>query len=345
MSVGQFEELLQTVAPHLTRQATNFREPIDPEQRLAVCLRFLSTGDSFTTIAASFRLGISTVSTIVKETCDVLWETLKDTYMPVPNEELWKTTALRFSEKWNIPNCIGALDGKHIVIQAPANSGSQFFNYKGTFSVVLLALVDADYRFLVVDVGASGSNSDGGIFSNSLMGQALNTGSLNVPEPSHLPSAPELGALPCVIVADEAFPLKTFLLRPYPGRRLPDDQRVFNYRLSRARRVVENAFGILSQCWRVYQRRLQVAPETADSIVKATCILHNFLRRANGNHGAEPDTSDSAEGSELGDIRGLRGNRASAEALRVRDTFRRYFNSPAGQVPWQVPHVNRGLPQ
>lgn len=269
-----------------------------------IFLRFLSTGDSFTTIPASFRLGISTVSNIVKQTCDVLWETLKDTYMPVPNEELWKTTALRFSEKWNFPNCICALDGKHIVIQAPANSGSQFFNYKGTFSVVLLALVDADYRFLVVDVGASGSNSDGGIFSNSLLGQALNTGSLNIAEPSHLPSAPELGALPFVIVADEAFPLKTFLLRPYPGRRLPDDQSVFNYRLSRARRV----FGILSQCWRVYQRWLQVAPETADSIVKATCILHNFLRRANGNHGAEPDSSDGAEGSELGDIRGLRGN-------------------------------------
>ena len=164
------------------------------------------------------------MSTSVKQTCDVLWETLKYTYMPVPNEELWKTTALRFSEKWNFPNCIGALDGKHIVIQAPANSGSQFFNYKGTFSVVLLALVDADYRFLVVDVGASGSNSDGEIFSNSLLGQALNTGSLNVPEPSHLPSAPELGALPFVIVADKAFPLKTFLLRPNPGRRLPDDQ-------------------------------------------------------------------------------------------------------------------------
>lgn len=128
--------------------------------------------------------------------------------MPAPNEELWKTTAQRFSEKWKFPNCIGALDGKHIVIQAPANSGSQFFNYKGTFSVVLLALVDADYRFLVVDVEASGSNSDGGIFSNYLLGQVLNTGSLNVPEPYPLPSAPELGALPCVIGADEAFPLK-----------------------------------------------------------------------------------------------------------------------------------------
>lgn len=67
MSVGQFETLLQQLAPRLRRQGNNFREPIDPEQRFAVCLRFLSTGDSYTTIAASFRLGKSTVGKIVRE--------------------------------------------------------------------------------------------------------------------------------------------------------------------------------------------------------------------------------------------------------------------------------------
>lgn len=154
--------------------------------------RFLSTGDSFTTIASSFRLGVSTVATLVKDTCDVIWEQMRGTYMPVPTEELWRNTARRFHEKWNYPNCIGALDGKHVVIQAPANSGSRFYNYKGTFSVVLLALVDADYRFLAVDVGGFGSNSDGGIFANSSLGQALQAGTLNVPAPCPLPSAPEL---------------------------------------------------------------------------------------------------------------------------------------------------------
>lgn len=130
------------------------------------------------------------------------------------------------------------MDGKHIFIQAPANSGSLYFNYKGTFSVVLLALVDADYRFLVVDVGSYGSNSDGGIFANSVLGKALRDGTLNVPPPSELPGAPELG---------KVFPLKPYLLRPYPRRRLPTDKIIFNYRLSRARRISENVFGILSQ--------------------------------------------------------------------------------------------------
>lgn len=211
--------------------------------------------------------------------------------------------------------------------------------------MVLLALVDADCRFLAVDVGGFGSNSDGGIFANSCLGQALHAGTLHVPAPRPLPSAPELGPVPFVIVADEAFPMKTFLLRPYPGKRLPQDHRVFNYRLSRARRISENAFGDLSQRWRVYQRRLQVSPDTADSIVKATCILTNYLRGAEGNQGAEGDgDADGVESSALGDLRSLRGNRASAEALRVRDTLRQYFTSPAGQIPWQYDHVRRGLP-
>ncbi|XP_062331214.1 uncharacterized protein LOC134031547 [Osmerus eperlanus] len=209
----------------------------------------------------------------MRGTCNAIWEVLKEDYLPCPNKDLWMNTARRFEERWNFPHCIGALDGKHIVIQAPPNSGSQFHNYNATFSVVLLALVDADYRFLAVDVGGFGSNSNGGIFANSQLGKALQAGDLDVPPPALLPSAPELGHVPYVVVADEAFPMKPYLLRPYPGRHLQEDMRVFNYRLSRARRIVENCFGILMQRWQVYCRRLQVCPDAVDSIVKATCIL------------------------------------------------------------------------
>ena len=100
--------------------------------------------------------------------------------------ELWRKVAAGFKQQRNFPNCVGALDGKHVVIQKPAGSGSLFLNYKGTFSIVLLALVDHNYNFIAVDVGAYGSNSIGGIFANSNLGKSLNAGTLHVPPPAPL---------------------------------------------------------------------------------------------------------------------------------------------------------------
>lgn len=80
--------------------------------------------------------------------------------MPIPGETDWKRHATNFFNKWNFPNCIGAIDGKHIRIQCPPNS--MYFNYKGFFSVVSLAIVDADYKYIAVDVGSYGRESDGG---------------------------------------------------------------------------------------------------------------------------------------------------------------------------------------
>ena len=81
----------------------------------------------------------------------------------------WNKIEQKFNTKWNFPNCIGALDGKHIAIVAPWNSGSLYFNYKGTFSLALMALVDADYKFIYVDIGDYGSNADGSVFKKFLV--------------------------------------------------------------------------------------------------------------------------------------------------------------------------------
>lgn len=92
-----------------------------------------------------------------------------NTYIPKPTEEAWREIAAGLWEKWQFPNCIGAIDGKHITIQAPAHSGSQFFNYKKNFSIVLLALVDADSRFRLIQVGDFGRSRDGGVYANSAL--------------------------------------------------------------------------------------------------------------------------------------------------------------------------------
>ena len=113
-----------------------------------------------------------------------------------------------YEERWNFPNCIGAMDGKHIVVKQPRNSGSYYFNYKGTFSVVLLAVVDADYKFIYVNVGCNGRISDGGVFKNSSLSSALEENLLEVPSPRQLISDNNPSPLPYVLVADDAFPLK-----------------------------------------------------------------------------------------------------------------------------------------
>ena len=96
-----------------------------------------------------------------------------------------------------------------------------------------MALVDADYRFTFVDIGDYGSNADGSVFKNCLFGQALINGQLNIPPPKPLPNFPEGGPLPHVIVADEAFPLRVDLMRPYPrGRTANTCQRISRYSIT-----------------------------------------------------------------------------------------------------------------
>ncbi|XP_068083809.1 uncharacterized protein [Anabrus simplex] len=338
MSVLKFQQLFQMAEPHLTKQFTRFRAPVPPLLRMIVCLRFLATGDSLRTISFSYRLGYSTVVKIVNETCEILSNILHPIYMPKPTEEKWKSIEKGFQERWQFPNCIGSIDGKHVIIQAPNKSGSLFYNYKGTFSIVLLALVDSNYKFIAVDIGAFGSNSDGGIFQNSNLGKALETKNLNIPENKNLPGTDI--HLPHVIVGDEAFPLKTYLMRPYSKAQLNGnkEKKIFNYRLSRARNVVENTFGIMAQKFRLYQRRLQQTPQHVKNIVFTTCVLHNFLRDDVISFVEEESlNSTSAALQRLH----FTGGNATSVAMEVRDEFKTYFNA-VGCVPWQNDIINRG---
>ncbi|XP_031165435.1 protein ALP1-like [Sander lucioperca] len=210
-------------------------------------------------------------------------------------------------------------------------SGSQYFNYKGTFSIVLLVVVDARYLFRVVDVGAFGRSSDGGTLAASAFGAALRGDKLGLPEDALIPGAEYLGPMPHVFVGDEAFPLRRNLLRPYPGRDLTQPRRTFNSRLSRARRVVENAFGILAAQWRIYHRVIGVSPENADAIVKATVALHNFLRW--NSPVAAPCPSEAIPIPALQNVGRVATNNATQEAIATWEVFNTYFSSPAAAIP------------
>ena len=109
------------------------------------------------------------LSKIFDEVSTAIWDTMQLLYLPQPTTEMWETMTRRFEERWQFPHSIGVLNGKYIMIKKPAKSGSSFFNYKQTFSVVLMATIDADYKFITIDVGSMGRFSDGSIFSNSVL--------------------------------------------------------------------------------------------------------------------------------------------------------------------------------
>lgn len=152
-------------------------------------------------------------------------------------------------------------------IKCPPHSCSEYFNYKKSFSTILFAVVDANYNFLYIDVGTNGRANDAAVFSKSAFNQALQTNALNIPDRG-------------VFVADDAFPLRPNILKPFPRcGPLNMKQKIFNYRLSRARRVVENTFGILVSKFRIYEKPIPLWIDTTETLVKTTCALHNWLRK------------------------------------------------------------------
>ena len=123
--------------------------------------------------------------------------------------------------------------------------------------MVLVAICDARYCFSFVDVGEYGSNNDSGVLNNSKMGKRFERGKLNVPEPKEIGGAGGV-ELSHFLVGDEIFPLTNWLMRPFSGKALVNEKRkIFNCRLSRARRIIENTFGILVARWRIFQRPIE----------------------------------------------------------------------------------------
>ena len=117
------------------------------------------------------------------------------------------------------------MDGKHILIKQPRNSGSYFFNYKGLFSIVLLALVDVNYSFIYVDVRSKGRSSDGGVSKNSSLVRAIGRNKLKLPPDRVIVEG--MDPLPYNMVADDPFSLRNDLMKPYPFRNLSREKIVF----------------------------------------------------------------------------------------------------------------------
>lgn len=157
--------------------------------------------------------------------------------------------------------------------------GSNYWCYKGTNSFILMAIVDANYKFIFVDVGINGRIGDAGIWMRSDLRRDIENNIIKLPKPTNLPSTETPS--PYVFVADDAFPLTEYIMKPYSQKNMTASQIRFNYMLSRNRRVVENAFGILANRFQVLFSPISREPNEAIKVALACICLHNFLRQDN----------------------------------------------------------------
>nr|CAI5861383.1 unnamed protein product [Callosobruchus analis] len=176
-----------------------------------------------------------------------------------------------------------------------------------------MGIANSNYEFIMFDVGTNGRVSDGGVINNTCFYKALVEGQLKIP------AVNERNNLPYVFIGDEAFALRKDFLKPYNERELNPERSNYNKRLSRARRIIENVFGILAN------RFL----ESIETVVMATCVLHNYLRKKNPNRYMEisADEEDKARDVLPSLQRGFGSRRFPEDAKQVRELFLRYFKN------------------
>uniref|UniRef100_A0A8C5MR24 DDE Tnp4 domain-containing protein n=1 Tax=Leptobrachium leishanense TaxID=445787 RepID=A0A8C5MR24_9ANUR len=317
MSPETFTYILNAIRPSI-ENASDFRATVSTEERLTVTLRYLATGSSFNTLGYSFRISEVKVGRIVRETCQAIWDNLRPRHMPFPKNEEMGPIIEGFWKKWHFPNCVGCIDGKHIRVLNPQPSGSM---HAEQVSIVLQAVAGPDYKFLALDVGAYGKESDGGIFSHSNLSKKLDQGALGVRRHTDLPGTNI--TVPHVLLGDEAYPLKPYLMRPYPAARLGPSETVFNGRLSKARQVAECAFGILTNKWRILQNAIEVNPKFVDNIVKCICLLHNIVIDKEGEQQAATFTTREILGKRR--FASIGENRGATYAVNIRNKFKSFF--------------------
>ena len=154
MPTEMYDEILARVEHRIQKQYTSFREPLQPGLKLSSTLRHLASGAKYKDMQFAWRAPDNSLSIVVREVCQAICDEYAAEVMTPPTTPIqWRPIAEGFMRRWNFPHTLAAIDGKHVAIKKPPRSGTLYYNYKGFFSVILLAMVDHDYKFIWCDVG------------------------------------------------------------------------------------------------------------------------------------------------------------------------------------------------
>ncbi|XP_054826090.1 uncharacterized protein LOC129323587 [Eublepharis macularius] len=321
MSKSTFIELVEALRPRLHRQTTSLRVPISVERKVAVSVWWLASGTSYQVASDLFGIGKSTVASAVVEFC-----------LAVELELLSKTVVFGAAigqimdgfRKLGFPHCVGAIDGTHIPICAPGGRPDQYGNRKNFSSILLQGTVDHLGRFVDAEVGWSGKNHDAFVFAHSAFCAAMDAGTLLQ---GHGYLVVDGVRIPPVVIADGAYPMRRWLMKPYGRAATTAAHQNFDRRLARARNRVECAFGRLKARWRCLAHRLQVREHNVVAIVTACVVLHNLCESKGhpiigGGRPPAPILVSSFEETE-----DTSNNRHLAEGKKVRDALAKFIEN------------------
>lgn len=213
-----------------------------------------------------------------------------------------------------------------------------------------MAIANANYELIYCHMGTNGRVSDGGVIENTLFYEKLINNQLNLPKPKTVQNGTI--ELPYVFIGDEAFCLRSNFLKPFPQGNLNKEKRIFNYRLSRARRIIENVFGIMAARFRVLHTEINLQLPRIDLVVLTCAVLHNFLRRKCYETYITTECLDKEDREHFTTYTGLRMDSTTVaglqnghnrhfgrEANESRNIFLQYFNTE-GKINWQDNMIN-----
>lgn len=272
MSSETFTYLCDQLRPKVMCRNTRFRQAVSVEQRVAIAIWCLATPSEYRTIGHLFGVARCTVCIIVKEVCQAIVEVLLPKYICFPIAEQVQKTIDGFGQIWGVPQCVGVIDGSHIPILSPVDCHTDYYNHKGWYSIILQGIVDHKYCFAHINVGWPGSVHDARVYINSSVYKKAIDGTL-FPE-----STTNIGGhdVPLYLIGDSAYPLQSWLMKPFSeNSQLTVQQKNYNYRKSRARIIVENAYGRLKARWRRLMKKNEMHVSNVPTVISACCVLHN----------------------------------------------------------------------
>ncbi|XP_065367445.1 uncharacterized protein LOC135960148 [Calliphora vicina] len=338
MSKPMFDWLLSFTKSSLNKK----RQRVLAEERLVITLNYLAYGTPLQSIAFKHKLGKSTIREVVLSTCSVLWSLLSPIYLSEPTTSQYADIADDFKNKYEIPNCVGLIDGKHVSIRYRVMDKTTTYN-KSNLSMILLGVCDAKYKFTAVSVENFDKKNENAIFQLSPFWNALISD--NLPLPSSKPLFPSSSHFPHYFIANTSLPLRKNIMRPYVGTDLTTEKTIFNYNISRAGSVIENSFGLLTARWRVLLTTIEFLPESCKTIILACVVLHNYVMANDDDQLYCPTNFIDREGEVgniiLGEWRSeLKNNgdqplpsmatnmgKSCFEANNLRDTLANYFSN------------------